>query len=203
MNKRGVIDAKEELISVYVLCDPRTDSVRYVGETIDTMKRLRIHRRGFTNKELTRWIKELEGLGLQPTMKVVSTVPRSECYGEEQRLIELYRSQGCLLLNKNKTDKMIEKKVYRSWANCRILWKETGHIFESAAEAGRYFGVTGNTILNNAKRQLKINGMAVVSMPYKTLILSCKCLEWRDLGYGDFHYCPWCGSVLEKKENRL
>lgn len=165
MNKRGMIDAREESVSVYVLCDPRTNEVRYVGETIDTMNRMRGHRSCTANKERTEWVKELEGLGLQPVMKVVSIVQRSECYEEERRVIELHRSQGCLLFNKKRAGKVVKKKVLKGWGSYRILWKQTGHVFNSAAEAGRYFGMNEGTIRNNAKRQAKIDGMSVISMP--------------------------------------
>ena len=131
---------------------PRTNEVKYVGETINPQTRMRGHRYHPNNIEMKGWINELKGLGRQPIMKILSTVSRGECRNEEQLLIRHYQDKGCLLFNKSINDGRSGKKVHKSWANRQILWKETGHIFNSAEEAGRYFGFTGGTILNNMKR---------------------------------------------------
>lgn len=205
MNKYGVINAKKELVFVYVLCDPRTNEVRYVGETVDIKSRMRNHwNNSVENRKMLEWIKELKGLKLLPIVKVISTVSRRECYNEEQRVIELYRNQGCLLFNGVGISKNTNRSVKKICKGNRILWKETGHIFNSASEAGRYFGVTGGTIMNNVNQQSEINGIKVISMPYRIHRMHCGCSEWVDYGCDDFRYCPWCGGVLEKiKEGKL
>jgi hypothetical protein len=61
---------------LYVLKDPRTSEVRYVGKTPTPEKRARQHRcpNSSGNLGLMMWKQELKALGLVPTFEVICTI---------------------------------------------------------------------------------------------------------------------------------
>lgn len=70
--------------TIYALVDPISDEVRYVGKTIELpRRRLAIHRRDATSSKNTRqqrthcsrWLRRLYGIGLQPRLAIIETVP--------------------------------------------------------------------------------------------------------------------------------
>lgn len=56
---------------VYVLVDPRDDTVRYVGKTIQPKTRLNGHFWGAAGA-IARWIEELRILELRPQMRIIA-----------------------------------------------------------------------------------------------------------------------------------
>lgn len=86
---------------IYVLRDPRTNEVRYVGWTYDPAKRLRYHlydaTKGGTYK--ANWITQLRSLGLIPSMEIIDE-GHGVGWGEaERRHIAAYRAIGARLTN--------------------------------------------------------------------------------------------------------
>lgn len=59
---------------IYVLVDPRTNVVRYVGCTEDAKKRAASHA-SHPIRSTKEWVKELRDLGLKPQLRVIDTVP--------------------------------------------------------------------------------------------------------------------------------
>lgn len=76
---------------IYGLFDPRTNKIKYIGYTSKTLKdRLSMHMNYSTKKHTNKralWLKELKGLGLKPTIKVIE---RHSCSLEEIELKEMY-----------------------------------------------------------------------------------------------------------------
>jgi len=91
-------------VAIYVLCDPRTERVRYVGQTVNPTSRLIAHRgdslkeMGFTSAQ-NCWMRELHDAGLRPTMHILETVPVSDAAAREQYHIRAHRAAGCELVN--------------------------------------------------------------------------------------------------------
>lgn len=86
---------------IYVLVDPETQAIRYVGKADNPRKRLTGHIRGYrdSNKHKLNWIRGLASRGLYPIMQVIEQVPYEMWPERECYWMQFYRSQGCALLN--------------------------------------------------------------------------------------------------------
>lgn len=87
--------------SIYILLDPRTNEVRYVGYTKDITKRLYMHVGNCNNNShKSNWIKQLKTLGLRPKPKTLCVLSSfEEALRVEIATIALYRSRGVRLTN--------------------------------------------------------------------------------------------------------
>jgi len=88
--------------SVYVLVDPRTEEIRYVGVAKDTKVRLQTHiyeaKRAPGRNHRTCWIDSILRLGLKPILIVVETGCGNR--EESERVwIASFRAIGCELVN--------------------------------------------------------------------------------------------------------
>lgn len=97
---------------IYVLKDPRTYAVRYVGMTIDLQRRYIAHLSNPTCETKYAWIRILTDMGLKPIMEVVERVEEGEHYARirEKYWIQHYIGQGATLLNTQLTIQIIGKK---------------------------------------------------------------------------------------------
>lgn len=85
-------------VHIYVLTDPLTSEVRYVGLTRDVNKRLGRYGRPHT-KHLANWFQSIKNKGGTPQLTVIETVIEAESSECERKWIRHYRDQGCRLLN--------------------------------------------------------------------------------------------------------
>lgn len=85
---------------IYVLIDPRSDEIRYVGWTYDVEKRVRDHiskaRKQHNYK--ANWLVQLENEGLRPLYRVLES-GTGDWAAAEQRWIAYYRAEGARLTN--------------------------------------------------------------------------------------------------------
>jgi len=85
---------------IYVLVDPRTGEIRYVGQTHKTLEiRLIGHLNGHGSNHRVAWIRSLKKVGLIPIIRLVQCLPldilgQAECYW-----IKFLRDSGCALTN--------------------------------------------------------------------------------------------------------
>ena len=82
-------------VAIYALVDPRDETVRYVGKSVDPTLRLAYHvedRRGRKGA----WIAELKDDGLVPRMEILDRANWSEWEIAEQRWIQFYAGRGSL-----------------------------------------------------------------------------------------------------------
>ena len=91
------------MVKVYVLIDPRTNEIRYVGKTKNSLtKRLSQHmddvRKGERNWR-SNWIASLRRLGYRPMIELVQEIPSGDWEKAESYWIGYYRSVGCKLTN--------------------------------------------------------------------------------------------------------
>jgi hypothetical protein len=101
---------------IYVLRDPRDDTVRYVGVSFGTpgdryygqnkalARRLNGHVHTPSSFQMRDWVGELQALGLRPLCECVQTVPCEHGVEMERWWIAELRNRGCDLLNKIRTD---------------------------------------------------------------------------------------------------
>ena len=81
-------------VTIYALVDPRTDEIRYVGQTVHPEGRLQCHlreaRKNPERTRKTRWITEVFSHGLEPMLRSLCVVERCEADGVETALINLW-----------------------------------------------------------------------------------------------------------------
>lgn len=85
---------------VYVLVDPRTGDLRYVGWTTRTLhQRLMSHLRDKDDNNRTRWIQALLKRGTRPVIRLVQQVLVADGPVAERYWISFFRADGCVLVN--------------------------------------------------------------------------------------------------------
>lgn len=87
-------------MKIYVLIDPRTGEIRYVGATSKTLEqRLYGHLKVRSTGHKGRWVEQLRRQGLSPRVSLVQEVTVA-CWQEAERYwISYFRSVGCNLTN--------------------------------------------------------------------------------------------------------
>lgn len=86
---------------IYVLIDPKTKKIRYVGRTVQTLKnRLKKHLRAKDKSHRVNWIQSLLKEGLNPEIKLLcETISFDECKELEKYYINRLQKEGCDLVN--------------------------------------------------------------------------------------------------------
>lgn len=90
-----------EKIYIYVLTDPFTKQVRYVGKTFHPKQRLRGHYSSRDATYRTNWIRSLKQRGERPIMIVVEETDTENWSDREKYWIKFYKDEGCNLVNAN------------------------------------------------------------------------------------------------------
>jgi hypothetical protein len=88
------------MTSIYIIKDPRNNSVRYVGQTIRKLKhRLIDHYTDRSRKDQAKrdWLFELKDLGLWPIIECIETVEDQDALIREAYWIEYYGKFSALL----------------------------------------------------------------------------------------------------------
>jgi hypothetical protein len=109
--------------TVYVLVDPRGDTIRYVGQTTRTVAQRFSGHLSSRGVPVADWIAELRALGLRPTARpIVENVPNAELLTVEQEQIEAHYEQGWPLLNGGLSNWPLSVVVARQRvAKCRAI----------------------------------------------------------------------------------
>jgi len=84
---------------IYVLKDPRTDEVRYVGWTINPKRRFQNHVHEKAPDHKARWVQSLLRAGLQPSGEIVETGLGPGWADRERWWIKYHREHGSRLTN--------------------------------------------------------------------------------------------------------
>lgn len=91
---------QEAPVAIYVLVDPRDETVRYVGKATNFARRKEEHLSGDLalekNKKLRAWKQELRALGAEPFMRIVERTFQSRWEKAERGWIKFYRAQGTI-----------------------------------------------------------------------------------------------------------
>ncbi len=91
----------EKTYYIYILKDPKTEQIRYVGTTYRPKRRLRDHldraKKCRTHKE--KWINKLLLNNLKPIMEIIEQLPFDKITDRERYWISFYKDQGCNLCN--------------------------------------------------------------------------------------------------------
>jgi len=86
---------------IYVLKDPETLDIRYVGKTTCLKRRFKSHKclKATKGTHLSSWIVSLRNKGLLPLMETVDIVEGAGWREKESYYIEFYKNQGFDLVN--------------------------------------------------------------------------------------------------------
>ena len=88
------------MVFIYALAEPSTQTVRYVGKTIDLRRRFATHcRADKTGTHKSRWIAGLISAGTKPILTTLEVVEESQWQEAERKWISRYRLGGCRLVN--------------------------------------------------------------------------------------------------------
>lgn len=84
---------------IYVLKEPTTGEVRYVGKTTNIKTRLTKHCSEKSHNHRVHWIQHLKSAGQIPVIEVIDEVPIEHWQQWEVAWIKYFREQGCDLVN--------------------------------------------------------------------------------------------------------
>lgn len=86
---------------IYVLCDPDTNEVRYVGKTDNPYRRFHVHLADCDsgNSYVKRWVRSLKRQGKRPVMTTIEFCDHASWADRERYWIAQYRSDGARLTN--------------------------------------------------------------------------------------------------------
>jgi hypothetical protein len=87
--------------NIYILINPITNEIRYVGKANNVKERFKNHKNRCrdTNTYKRHWINKLRLKGLYPELEVIDIVPISEWHYWEKFWISYFKSIGCRLTN--------------------------------------------------------------------------------------------------------
>lgn len=90
-----------ETTNIYILIDPETQQVRYVGKANNVSERYKAHLNRARNHQIHKlnWINSLKKKGLKPIIEVVDIVPINEWIFWETYWIAQFKSWGFNLIN--------------------------------------------------------------------------------------------------------
>jgi hypothetical protein len=71
---------------IYALVDPRTEVVRYVGQTVDVVRRCRAHFGAGAENRVAAWVKGLRAGGVEPRVDILAIAHSFEEANEIERV---------------------------------------------------------------------------------------------------------------------
>lgn len=144
---------------IYCLKDPRDNSVKYVGKSINPEKRLKEHidKCNIEHTKKGNWLKKLNKLNLKPILEILKETDETEYKTWEEYYIKYYKDLGVKLTNyddkgigcckikskslMNKIKKKISKKVHQYDLNGNYI-----KTFNSFRDAERETGINHGNI---------------------------------------------------------
>lgn len=87
-------------VHIYILIDPRTNEIRYVGKSIRPHERLTNHMNDKSECHRTHWLRELKAIGLRPRIEIVETLQGDWPWQDSERIwIAKLKHMGARLVN--------------------------------------------------------------------------------------------------------
>lgn len=155
------------MIHIYILKNPNTNEVRYVGQTNDIKRRLGRHIQNAKNvkdkRHINNWIRSLND---KPVMTVLETCEYKQKDEKEQYWIDYYKNLGCDLCNHSKGGAGAGKGN----SNCagRILSDTTKEKLRRANKQGRKtLHISSGKIYSTLKEACKELNIHYVNEFYK------------------------------------
>ena len=135
---------------IYLLKDPTTNEIVYVGETSKIKQRYEQHKLGTTSDsdEKKYWLSSLKEKGLVPIMEILASVnTKQEALIEENKQIVKFLKNGIKLFNRNNTKTIkqfdINGNLVNEFSNIKIAKTITGiKIHLERYSSGGYYWTT-------------------------------------------------------------
>lgn len=108
---------------IYILIDPITDLVRYIGKSNFPYKRFYNHCGYITKDYKGNWIKSLKNKGLKPVLYIIDEVPVKEWEFWEKFYISQFKTWGFKLTNSDEggiTNKQLNKESRLKISNSKL-----------------------------------------------------------------------------------
>ena len=150
-------------VSVYALCEPDGQTVRYVGQTLYPLRhRLNNHVAdaisGKSNPVLSRWINGLQSNGQKPTIILLEECKPTNAIKVETTWIALCQEEGCDLLNARQlavpSDNLREMRPVGRPRN------EAGYVYKTIGVSGTPAEIS--SVLDGLTARERMEGMLAV-----------------------------------------
>lgn len=154
-----------ETTNIYILIDPRTNMVRYVGKANNVSERYKAHLNRARKHQIhkTNWINQLKEIGLKPIIEVIDEVPINNWIFWETYWISQFKTwgfelinytnggDGCTFANQTSFKKgQGGKKVIGFNSNCEKIYE-----FDTCEDASKFFNTHRSSIPSCASGKSK------------------------------------------------
>lgn len=175
-------------VYIYVLIDPRTDEVRYVGKTIQKLnERLKCHCNEKEKSHKNNWIAELKKHKLKPIIKTIETCNDEDWPEREKYWIGFYKDSGCKMTNshvggmgghivnddvRNKLrniailERDMRRERTRKHNSIKIKCVNTEEIFDSLSALASHLGMLPASISRLIKQNIPIKNNNYIFIDY-------------------------------------
>lgn len=94
--------SNQRTVYIYALCEPDTNEIRYIGQTVNLQARLHDHKyqKNGGNEGKREWLRELGNRGLKPVVRVLAEVSAADAETAEGDAIAQAITDGAKLLNR-------------------------------------------------------------------------------------------------------
>ena len=129
----------DDLVLIYLLIDPTTIEIRYVGKTINLPQRLARHKRdafsvGGTSIHRNAWLRGLYSKGLAPIVQIVDTAASDNWGSVERYYIQHLSEAGYNLTNMTPGGEGCTMRGSKHWNYGKLLASETKAKISSKAK---------------------------------------------------------------------
>jgi len=155
-------------VHIYILKDPHTQAVRYVGQTVDTVRRLdkHIQTAKINKRHISNWIRSLS---TKPILEVIEDCDSSISNERERYWIQYYKDLQCDLCNHsaggegagigntNCVGRVLSEETKEKLRRANKQGRETKHIesgkiYDTLKEACKDLGLTYANEFNKLKK---------------------------------------------------
>jgi len=139
---------------IYVLKDPTTEEIRYVGKADDPDLRLRRHLMDKGINRRTNWIKKLMASGNRPVVEIVDEVSIPEWKSWEVAYIQFYKDCGFDLVNTTLGGEGTNGHRHTTESCQKISKALTGRVFSEEHKKKISLSWTGRVVSDETRRKL-------------------------------------------------
>jgi len=126
---------------IYMLVDPFTDEIRYVGKAVYPKDRLKDHLKDTSNTHKVHWIQSVIRKGAVPIMVLLETIEGSADWTwqeAEKRWIAKFRAMGARLVNSTDGGDGVENIAPESKEKMLKTWTGRKHTTETKKKISAY-----------------------------------------------------------------